>query len=236
VASRTHRVPARLAWGCALVLGIGLSGCASSQYAGVSDAAGDVHFTVPGSWRPIGAAALAAELQSAVGGSDGAWTAAYEAGSRQEAADFLSFGITQPFVFAEYGTLNATASRQLSDQTLRDFFLPVTSAGRSDAVSKGFPLIGFRSLRDQVLTLGGGVRGVRETFDYTDNRTGNHQADTWDEDVMTDSGHTVVFVLVVHCTIACYGRNQAEIAHLMSSVTTARLAKPTGPFSTLIGR
>ena len=94
-----------------------------------------------------------------------------------KAADFLSFGTTQPFVFADYGTLNATTSRQLSDQTLRDFFLPVTTAGRRDAVSKGFPLTGFRQLRDQVLTLDRGVHGVRETFDYTDNRTGNHQAE-----------------------------------------------------------
>jgi hypothetical protein len=33
-----------------------------------------------------------------------------------------------------------------------------------------------------VLTLDRGVHGVRETFGYTDNRTGNHQADTWDVD------------------------------------------------------
>jgi hypothetical protein len=232
----THRISARLAWGCALLLGIGLSGCATSHDTGVSDPAGHVHFTIPGGWRPVGAAALAAELKSATGGSGGAWMAAYEASARPKAADFLSFGTTRPFVFAEYGTLNATTSRQLSDQTLRDFFLPVTTAGRRDAVSKGFPLTGFRQLRDQVLTLDRGVHGVRETFDYTDNRTGNHQADTWDVDALTDAGHTVVFLLVVHCTTACYGKYQAEITRVMSSVTASRLVQPTGPFSTLIGR
>ena len=79
MASMTHRISARFAWGCALVLAIGLSGCASSQDTGVSDPAGHVHFTVPGGWRPIGTSALAAELKSTTGGPGSAWTVAYEA-------------------------------------------------------------------------------------------------------------------------------------------------------------
>jgi len=51
VASRTHRIPAYLAWGCALLLGVGLSGCAA-QDTGVSDPTGQVHFTVPSGWQP----------------------------------------------------------------------------------------------------------------------------------------------------------------------------------------
>lgn len=231
MASRTHRVSARLAWGCALLLGIGLSGCATSHDTRVSDPAGHVRFTVPGGWRPIGAAALAAELKSTIGGG-GSWTAAYEAGPRQKATDLLSFGIAQPFVFADYGTLNATASSEMSDDQLRDILFPVTSAARQKAVTQGYPLTGFRQLRDQVLTLGGGVHGVRETFDYAY----GPDADTWDMDAVTDAAHTAVFILTVHCTTACYGKYQAEITRTMSSVMASRLARPTGPFSTLIGR
>jgi hypothetical protein len=231
VASRTHRIPARLAWGCALLLGLGLTGCASSQDTSVSDPAGHVRFTVPGGWRPIGAAALTAELKSTIGNS-GAWTAAYEAGPRQKATDFLSFGIAQPFVFADYVELSATASREMSDDGLRDILFPVTSAARQKAATQGYPLTDFRRLRDQVLTLSGGVHGVRETFDY---RYGPDDA-TWDLDVMTDAAHTVVFLLIVHCNEACYSKYQAEITHVMSSVTATRLVQPTGPFSTLIGR
>jgi hypothetical protein len=173
-----------------------------------------------------------ASRQASPGDARGGWDVAYEAGSHPRSTDFLSFGIAQPFVFAEYGTLNATTSRELTDQTLRDFFLPVTSTARQNAVSQGFPLTGFRQLRDQVLTLDRGVHGVRETFDYTDNR----QADTWDEDALTDASHTIVFLIVVHCTTACYGKYQPDITHLMSSVTASRLAQPTGPFTSLIGR
>jgi hypothetical protein len=82
------------------------------------------------------------------------------------------------------------------------------------------------------MTLDRGVHGVRETFDYTDNR----QADTWDEEALTDASHTVVFLLVVHCTTACYGKYQPDITQVMSSVTASRLAQPTGPFTSLVGR
>jgi hypothetical protein len=230
VASRIHRISARLAGVCAILLAI--AGCAASQATGASDPAGHVHFTVPGGWRPIGASALTAELKSANFDPGDGWTVAYEAGPRQKAADFLSFAIAQPFVFADYVELSATASRELSDDELRDILFPVTSAARQKAATQKYPLTGFRQLRDQVLTLGRGVHGVRETFDYT--YTG--QADTWDIDAVTDPGHTAVFALAVHCTTACYGKYQAEITHVMSSVMAFRFALPTGPFSTLIGR
>lgn len=232
MASRIHRIPACLAWGCALLLGIGLSGCAAAGDTGVSDPTRQVHFTVPGGWRPIGASALAAELKSTIGAQGGAWTVAYEAGSRQRAADFLGFGSAQPFVFADFGQLTATASREMSDDGLRDILFPLTLTARQNAANQGYPLTDFKQLRDQVLTLGHGVHGVRETFDYTYQQ----HADTWDMDALTDTAHTAVFLLLVHCTTACYGRYQAEITHLMSSVTTSGLARPTGPFSTLTGR
>jgi hypothetical protein len=69
------------------------------------------------------------------------------------------------------------------------------------------------------------VHGVRETFDYS---YGPDDA-TWDLDVMTDTAHTVVFLLMVHCNAACYSKYQAEITHLVSSVTASRLAQPHGP-------
>src|SRR5690242_3411856 len=186
---------------------------------------------VPGDWRPIGASALAAELKHTIG-TGGAWTVAYEAGPRQRATDFLSFSIAQPFVLADYGVLTATTSREMSDDELRDILFPVTLAARQKAAAQGYPLTGFRQLRDQVGTLGGGVHGVRETFDYTYRQ----QAATWDIDAMTDASHSVVFLLAVHCATACYSRYQAEVAHLMSSVTASSLGRPTGPLSTLIGR
>ena len=125
------------------------------------------YFKVPYGWHKISDASLSSELKAETGSSGAAWTVAYEAGGKPTAGDFLSFGTGQPFVFAEVGQLSSTASSELSYDTLRDFFLPVTSTARQNATAQGFPLTGFNQIRDQVLTPGQGVHGVRETFEYT---------------------------------------------------------------------
>jgi len=142
------------------------------------------------------------------------WQVAYEAGTDPTADDFLSFGANEPFVFAEIGTLSSTASQGLSYDSLRDFFLPVTSAARQSEPA-GFPLTGFKQIRDENLTPGLGVHGVRETFDYTYQGS----TDTFDEVALTNAEQTVVYFLMLHCTTSCYSNDQTEINDVMSSFT-----------------
>jgi hypothetical protein len=190
LASKAHRVVQGLVGGCALLLGVTLTGCAAPQFTYIAN--------------------------SGTAGSGGGWTTAYEAGHKPTAGDFLAFGTAQPFVFAEVGQLNSTASNELSYDTLRDFFLPVTSTARTNAATQGFPLTGFKQIRDQTLSLNQGVHGVRETFDYT--YTGN-VTDTFDEVALTNADQTVVYLLVLHCTTSCYSSDQSEINDVMSSFT-----------------
>ena len=119
-----------------------------------------------------------------------------------------------------------------SDAFLRDFWLPVTASARQQATARGFPATGFRQVRDQVLTLGQGLRGFRETFDYTQ---GAH-ADTFDEDVLTNADQTLIFLLVVHCTTICSGNYQTQIKYMLSSVTVSGVVQPRPPGAGLIGR
>jgi hypothetical protein len=216
LASKAHRIAQGLVGGCALLLGVALSGCAAPQYTYVANSGASTYFKVPNGWHKISDSSLSAELQQATGSSGGGWTVAYEAGHKPTAGDFLSFGTAQPFVFAEVGQLNSTASSQLSYDSLRDFFLPVTSTARQNAAAQGFPLTGFKQIRDQVLTPAQGVHGVRETFDYT--YTGG-VTDTFDEIALTNADQTVVYLLVLHCTTSCYGTDQNEINDVMSSFT-----------------
>ncbi len=216
MASKAHRVMKGLVGGCALLLGVTLSGCAAPQYTYVANNGDGTYFKVPYGWHKISDSSLSAELQKATGSSGGGWTVAYEAGQEPTAGDFLSFGTSQPFVFAEVGQLNSTASNALSYDNLRDFFLPVTSSGRQAATQEGFPLTGFKQLRDQTLTPAQGVHGVRETFDYT--YTGGI-TDTFDEEALTNADQTVVYLLVLHCTTSCYSHDQTEINDVMSSFT-----------------
>ncbi len=217
MANKAHRLVKGLVGGCALLAGVILTGCAAPQYTYVADSGENTYFKVPNDWHQIGASALSAELQTVTGGSGGGnWMVAYEAGRQPTASDFLSFDTSQPFVFAETGTLNSSASAQLSYNTLRDFFLPVTAAARQNAAAQGFPLTNFQQLRDQVLTLSQGVHGVRETYDYT--YTGGI-SDTFDEIALTNADQTQIYLLVLHCTTACYSHYQAQINDVMSSFT-----------------
>jgi hypothetical protein len=220
LASKAHRVVQGLVGGCAVLLGVTLAGCAAPQFTYVANSSSgantSTYFKVPYGWHKISDSALSSALKTATGGSGAGWTTAYEAGHKPTANDFLAFGTAQPFVFAEVGQLNSTASNELSYDTLRDFFLPVTSTARTNASTQGFPLTGFKQIRDQTLSLSQGVHGVRETFDYT--YTGN-VTDTFDEVALTNADQTVVYLLVLHCTTSCYSSDQSEINDVMSSFT-----------------
>ena len=211
MASKARRVVRGLVGGCALLLGVTVAGCGAPQYTYVANSGANTYFKVPYGWHQISAASL----KKVTGSSSGVWTVAYQAGSQPSASDFLAFDTSQPFVFAEIGTLSSTGMNGLSYDGLRDFFLPVTSTARSTASSEGFPFTGFSQLRDQVLTPGQGVHGVRETFDYTDGGV----TDTFDEIALTNPDQTKVYFLVLHCTSSCYSSDKTEINDVMSSFT-----------------
>jgi len=208
-----HRVVKGLVGGCAILLGVTLSGCAAPQYTYVANSSESTYFKVPENWHQIGPSALNHAMQEDLGGSAG-WSVAYEAGGDPTANDFLSFGDAHPFVFAEIGTLSSTASQALSYDSLKDFLLPVTSTARQ-SVPQGYPLTNFTQIRDQVLTLGQGVHGVRETFSYT--LSGS--TDTFDQVALTNADQTTVYFLLLHCTASCYNSDQTEINQVMSSFT-----------------
>jgi hypothetical protein len=211
LATKARRVVRGLVGGCALLLGVAVAGCGAPQYTYVANSGADTYFKVPFGWHQISAASL----KKVTGSSSGVWTVAYQAGSRPSASDLLSFDTSQPFVFSEIGTLSATGMNELSYDSLRDFFLPVTSTARSTASSEGLPYTGFSQIRDQVLTPGQGVHGVRETFDYTDKGV----TDTFDEIALTNPDQTKVYFIVLHCTSSCFSSDKTEINDVMSSFT-----------------
>ena len=77
MASMAHRVAKGLVGGCAVLLGVMVSGCAAPQYTYVANSGASTYFKVPNGWHRIGAGDLSAELKAATGSSGGAWTVAY---------------------------------------------------------------------------------------------------------------------------------------------------------------
>ena len=214
MASMAHRVAKGLVGGCALLLGVTLTGCGAPQYTYIANSNQSTYFKVPNGWHRIDGSALLKveqQLQYPVAG----WQVAYEAGHDPTANDFLGFGSDQPFVFAEIGMLTQAESQDLSYNLLRDFFLPVTSTTRQNEPAN-YPLTNFKLIRDVNLTPGLGVHGVRETFDYT---FLGGLTDTFDEIALTNAEQTMIYFLVLHCTETCYSSDQTAINDVMSSFT-----------------
>jgi len=199
----------------AALTAIGLSACGAQQYTYVADSAAKTYYKVPFAWHQISQKDLNAALQAAGGSSAGIWSTAFDAGTAPSANHFLASDVKKPFVFAEVGTLSATVSNELSYNMLRDFMLPVTSNSRQADAANGFPLTGFKQLRDQTITAAQGVHGVRETFRYTFGLV----TDTFDEEVLTNADQTALYMLQVHCTQTCYSANESNINTIMSSFT-----------------
>jgi hypothetical protein len=216
--NRAFRSPRGLTGGLTLLFSVltvlGLSACGAPAYQYVADGSAGTFYKVPAQWHQLSQQTLNTALTSEGLSAQGVWSTAFDAASTPSGSDFLAPGLSQPFVFAEVGTLSPTGTNELSYNMLRDFLLPVSSTGRSQDPS--FPLTDFKSLRDQMITGPQGVHGVRETFQYTF-PTG--QADTFDEDALTNADQTVVYYLLVHCTVSCYTQNQSAIDTVMNSFT-----------------
>jgi hypothetical protein len=195
---------------------VGLSACGAPAYTYVADSTAQTYYKVPSQWHQISQKDLNAALKAAGGSSDGIWSSAFDAGTSPEGSNFLAPSLGKPFVFSEVGTLSPDASAALSYNTLRDFFLPVTSDARQQGAAGGFPLTDFKQLKDQTISGKAGVHGVRETFQYT---FPGGITDTFDESVLTNADQTTVYFLMTHCTDSCYSQNQNNINTVMSSFT-----------------
>jgi hypothetical protein len=219
LAYKAHRVVTGLTWGCAILLGaVLITSCAPPRYTYITDSADSTYFKVPHYWHEVSPTELCTELAKDSGSTTctGSWSTAYEAIGNPSASNFLAFTITQPFVFSEVEAYTSSTDTPLTDDTLEDFFLPVSATARETDAEEGFPLTDFQQLRDSTVTLNGGYHGVREVFDYT---YPGGPADTFDEVVLTNSAGSTIYFLVTHCTTRCYSQDQGAINDVMSSFT-----------------
>jgi len=223
LAINAHRVVQRvagkgLAWGCAIALGAALVSCGAPSFSYIADSGGHTYFKVPYGWKQISASQLCNALaKSNASSCETNWLTAYEPAAKPVATDFLSPTLSKPFVFAEVTGYSAATNGPLTDDTLRNFFLPVTASARSAYESQaGIKLTGFKQLRDDTLSLSGGFHGVRETFDF--GATGTI-TDTYDQIALANSAGDTIYFIVAHCTATCYSRDSTAINDVISSFT-----------------
>jgi len=195
-----------------------VSACGAPPFTYVASSDSHAFFKVPGGWHKISDSALAHALQGGSKSAEptGVWAAGYDGSAAPSASHVFGAVTPQPFAFALVEPLNSTASAGMSYNELRDVFLPVTPATRATASRSGFPLTGFHLLRNDVLTQGQGVHGVRVTFDYT---FPGGSTDTFDQVAFTNADDTEIYLLVLHCLASCYQRNHSQIDTVMKSFT-----------------
>lgn len=194
---------------------VGLSGCGAPAYTYVADSSAGTYYKVPSEWHQISQKDLNAAIKAAGGSSAGIWTTAFDANTAPSVDHNGSIDLSQPYVVAQVLALSSTGTNELSYDAMRDIWLPVTSSARQTAASEGFSGSNFAQSRDQMISGKQGVHGVRETFQYTLEGVAN----TFDEEVLTNADQTELYLLQVHCTEACYTKNQNNINTVMSSFT-----------------
>ena len=138
--------------GCALVV---LTACGSSEYHYVKNSGDNVYFKVPTSWSQVDQGSLEEEVN---GDPDSAtaqvareqqWVVAYDASADPSVEHVLSVDTpTDPTVFARVSQLSPEQLSQVSLDSLRNLFLPVTSSARQQAAASGQAFEGFELIRD----------------------------------------------------------------------------------------
>jgi len=211
------RVVQGIVGGCAVLLGVASPDvqrrnllCGQLQHQHV--------LQVPYAWHKISDSALSSELKRATGGGAAGgcrWRTRPDT-SRRRATSFLA--TADPFVFAE--SASSTRPRATSCRTTRcATFFSGDRQRAAERVAQGFPLTGFKQIRDQILSLDRACTGsgnVRVHFN-------GNVTDTFDEVALTNADQTVVYFLVLHCTAKCYSNEQTEINDVMSSFTIRSL-------------
>jgi hypothetical protein len=217
----------RALWGVLLLVGsVGaLAACGSPQYTYVKNSGEKTYFKVPAGWHKIDQATLDRVLTSEDPDSASAevrkkisWSIAYDAATDPSANHLLGTGSSQPFVYATIRQLSDSERGVISLNHLRDIFLPVTDQARQTAASQGAPFDDFELLRDQELTPGGGIRGVRETYNYTVPLGGLQTFDL--TAYLSDDGH--MFLMIVRCTAKCFKQRSGELESIIKSFTVRK--------------
>jgi len=197
------------------------AGCGSAQYHYVKNSGDNVYFKIPSSWSQVDQGSLEEQVngdpESATArvAREQQWVIAYDAAADPSVEHVLSVDTpNDPIVFARVSQLSPSQLSQVSLDSLRNLFLPVTSAARQQAAASGQAFDGFELIRDDVLTRDG-LRGVRSTYNYE--ISGGLQ--TFDLSAFVNDENGKVYMLLVRCSAKCYRERSAELEDIATSLT-----------------
>lgn len=207
-----------------------LSACGQPEFTYVRDKAGTTYFKVPATFTQLDAYPIELYLsgdhpnsQAALLRAQRVWSTAFDQAAEPSVNHLL--GSADPFVYATVHQLTQEQRDSISLNRLRDFVLPVTEQVRllylQQAVAAGQPPMfnRFEAVKDEVLSLDAGARGVRVRFNY---QIGN-DIQTFDHTAILDEKGATVSVMLIGCRSLCFRKRAAEFDKIASSFKLLRL-------------
>jgi hypothetical protein len=204
-----------------------LAACGNAQFTYVKNSGEQTYFKVPAGWHKIdenslnrllmGAedpdSATAQQLQNQI-----TWTVAYDAAT-DPTANHLNGG-EQPFVLASVRKLTEDEQGEISINILKNYPSPVTQEARDALKQQGQEVRNFEWLRDEVLKpSGGGLRGVRETYNFSPHPLLPLQ--TFDKTAyLSDDGH--LYWMLIRCSARCFRDRASELDSIAKSFTVRK--------------
>ena len=219
-ATRSSPVSAALIRSVAVVLLALLVGCGAPKYTYVTNSDDRTYLKVPASWRQISQRELdeAIGLDPALSAKErGLWLEGYDADASPSPLHLFGSHAPAPAALVSVRQVPTSLRGQLSLDGLRDLFFPVSPAARERAAANpGARFSDFALITDQVLTPGGGLRGVHVVYRY---RLGTAPPQMINQTAYLNDDASKIYVLFVRCSTECYKQRQREIEGVVSSFT-----------------
>jgi hypothetical protein len=196
----------------ALAAVLSLSACGAPSYRFQTSDTNELVLKLPRTWAEVRAGVpVGTDGKKAPSGN---WLAFYDAAPRPSAAHVQSVHATAPAAIMASAAITKENGSTLTDDDLRDQFLPVSKGRRAAALLGGFSGGGFTLVVDEPVRTRT-AHGVHVVFTY-DLGQG---PEVYDQVAVTDSRKTRLHVFLVHCTKACYDSNRTVIAETVHSFT-----------------
>jgi hypothetical protein len=206
-----------------------VAGCGESQYTYVSNTEDKAFFKVPSGWseadvKPIDDyfawSLFDVEPDSATRGQVDQiiWSAAYDADEEPTGHHMVtSYPTGAPVAYSLVLHMPEPLRGPVSLDYLRNIFLPVTESVRAAYDQAGDSgLSGFELLADEVLTPAEGIRGVRVVYNY---RLSSGVVHTIDLTAHANNDSSIIYLLLIRCTAACYTERADELNEIATSFT-----------------
>ncbi|HEY6798149.1 MAG TPA: hypothetical protein VI248_26015 [Kineosporiaceae bacterium] len=214
----TRRLPARLAVPATLVavlLVAVLTACGAPSYQFMASDTDDLALKMPRSWNLVNSGVP--PTSDGTPAETGNWFAVYDAADHPSMDHVTAVHASAPVAVIRTLVVTKEQGRSVTDDTLKDAWLPVSDKSRATAGVQGFTGTNFHLLDDQKLDTGT-ANGVHVVFSY-DLGQG---PEVFDQIVLTDKNKTRVHLLLVHCSASCYDTNRRAITDSMGSFTVRR--------------